>query len=214
MARVGLYLSGSGSLDGSDVIISVLAYTALQKTGHDPVPVGRDIGQGRVVDHRTAQSQAETRNALSEAARIVRGNIRDMREVEPERMAGAVLVGGDGTLSTWTDFHQRGPDCRVTERLKHHVLDFFQAKNPLVCLGNAGFVLARILRNQAPELSVNVGSNQQLIQAVNDWGVSVTEASPSWDEANQVGCQPAVARSEDLPEVSTRIEEFLRRSLG
>lgn len=214
MGRIGLYLSGAGSLDGSDAMASLLAYEALQECGFEPVAVGRDVNQGRVVDHRTAQSQqGETRNALAEAARLVRGDIRDMRDVDPEKLAGAILVGGDGTLSTWTDYHRRGQDCRVTERLKYHILDLTNQRKTIICLGNAGFVLGQVFRERDSKPQVNVGSNSHLNDTLRGWGIELTESSPAWDEASRVACLPEVTRGDDLPRDRERLTDLFRERL-
>lgn len=211
MPQVGLYLSGNGSLDGSDVFGSVLAFQALQETGHEPVPVGRDIDQGEVIDHRTARPLDEQRNALSEAARIVKGDIRDMRDVDAEDLGGAIYVGGGGVLSTWTDFHQRGSNCRVTERLKYQVLELHGDRNPQICLGNASFVLGQILRENPETPKLNPGSNESLRETLKEWGVAVTERSPSWDPEHRVGCLPEFPEDGDLAEGLGTLVEFLDR---
>ncbi|MFB6344822.1 MAG: hypothetical protein ABEK50_03500, partial [bacterium] len=151
--------------------------------------------------------------ALSEAARIVRGDIRDMRAVEADDLFAAVFVGGGGTLSTWTDYHKRGQDCRVTERLKYQVLDLFRAEKPMVGFGNAAFVLARILADPAEDLTINIGSNAQLNQALEEWGVTTDESTPSWDSHNQVGSLPDVVKTESLPELKGEMSEILDRAL-
>lgn len=211
MPKAGLFLAGGGSLDGSDVMASVLAFTALQEQGFDPVPVGRDVRQGRVVDHRTAQSLDEERNALTEAARLVRGNVRDMREAEAEAFAGAVFVGGDGVLSTWTDFHERGEDCRITERLKYQILDLYRAEKPMVCLGNAGFVLGHVLRGRDEPITVSVGSNSRLRETLESWGVRTTEQTSCWDDRNRIGCLTGATRNDTLPETLDQLNDFFSR---
>lgn len=211
MAQVGLYLSGNGSLDGSDVFASVLAYQALQERGYEPVPIGRDIDQGEVIDHRTARRLEEQRNALSEAARIVKGNIRDMRDVDTENLDGAIHAGGGGVLSTWTDFHQRGSNCRVTERLKYQVLDLHGEGRPQICLGNAAFVLGQILREQPEAPELNPGSNESLRETLKGWNVPVTDSSPSWDSENKIGCLPGFLDDNNLADGRRVLLDFLDR---
>lgn len=209
MTRVGLYLSGNGSLDGSDVFSAVLAYQVLQEKGHEPVPVGRDVDQGEVIDHRTARPQEEQRNALSEAARIVKGDIRDMRDVDAKNLDGAIHVGGGGVLSTWTDFHERGSRCRVTERLKYQVLDLHEERSPQVCLGNAAFVLGQILRDQPDPPELNPGSNESLRETLREWEVPVTDSSPCWDADHQVGSFPDFTKGDNLAEKRRILLDFL-----
>jgi enhancing lycopene biosynthesis protein 2 len=210
MDRVGLFLSGSGSLDGSDIFSSVMVYHELQRAGYEPVPVGRDISQGEVLNHRTAESLEQDRNALDEAARIVRGKIKDMRRIDVDRFQAAVFVGGGGTLSTWTDYHQRGADCRVTERLKYQVLDLHKGDKPMLALGNAGFALGMILKEVVESLQINLGNNSRINSLAEDWGITLTNESPSWDANHALGSLPDPARTEDLPEMRASIHELLK----
>ncbi len=212
MKSVGLYLSGCGSLDGSDVMATVLAYHSLQDADCDPVPVARDLSQGDVINHRTARPEDRERNALDEAARIVRGNITEMREVEVGELDGALFVGGGGTLSTWTDFKERGKDCRVTERLKFHVLDLYRNGKPLLGLDNAGFVLGIVLKETVDSLRINPGNNRLLREIMREWELEVTNESPTWDSNHRIGSIPNLSREEDLPELRNSIDRFIRGS--
>ncbi len=208
MKCIGIYLSGTGSLDGSDVFPTVLVYELLQEAGFEPIAVGRDVQQGEVLNHRTAQSEPGSRNAMDEAARMVRGDIVDMRDVTTEDLHAAVLVGGGGSLSTWTDFHERGKDCRVTERLKFHLMEFYEDDRPILCLDNAGFVLGAILRHTSRKSRMNPGSNPQLLRTMKEWDVEVADENPCWDDDRQIGCLPDLTQRDHLPSLKTSLRDF------
>jgi enhancing lycopene biosynthesis protein 2 len=212
MKTVGLYLSGNGSLDGSDVMTSVLAYKALQEYECQPVPIARDLSQGDVINHRTAREEEDDRNSLEETARLTRGNITEMRDVDVDNLDGAIFVGGGGTLSTWTDFKERGADCRVTERLKFQVLDLFRDNKPLLALDNAGFVLGFILKETVESLRINPGSNPRLRETMEKWGLTLSKESLTWDESNRVGCLPDLTREDNLPVLEENIQDLLETS--
>ena len=213
MSSVGLYLSGSGSLDGSDPFLSTFAYEALQRIDFDPIPTARDIEQGEVINHRFAHRESHPRNSLDESARLVRGKIDDLRDVETETLAGAVLVGGGGVLNTWTDFHERGTDCRITERLKFHLQELKRQGKPVLCLGNAAFAVAVAFREQEKSLSLNPGKNPALRKAMNQYGSKTIDSNPSWDPNHKIGCLTDLLGSSHLPAIRRKIHDFLQEHL-
>ncbi|MFB6355375.1 MAG: hypothetical protein ABEJ65_02535 [bacterium] len=210
--HVGLYLAGTGSLDGSDVYTAVLAYDQIQKRGWDPRPIGRDVKQGEVRNHRDAREISVDRNSLTESARMVRGDIKDMRDVDTDQLLGGVFVGGGGVLSTWTDFHERGKDCRITERLKFHINDFYNKNQPIICLGNAGLAVARVLSDVDEKIQMNPGQNSKIKEAIEYYGIQINSAQPCWDEENRVGTRPGFIREESLGIIRQEIDTLLSLS--
>ena len=73
-------LAGCGLGDGSCIEEVILTYVALDKYGCDYAPVAEDVSIPSV-NHLTEQI-GERRNILIEAARIGRGRIKDIREVD------------------------------------------------------------------------------------------------------------------------------------
>ena len=73
-------LAGCGLGDGSCIEEVILTYVALDKYGCDYTPVAEDVSM-QSVNHLTEQI-AEKRNILIEAARIGRGRIKDIHEVD------------------------------------------------------------------------------------------------------------------------------------
>lgn len=100
-------LAGCGLGDGSCIEEVILTYVALDKYGCDYTPVaeGRSVPS---VDHLTEQT-AENRNVLLEAARIGRGRIRDICEIDFEGYDVLIIPGGIGLLNNY-----RGSDAIAT----------------------------------------------------------------------------------------------------
>lgn len=209
--NIGLYLAGAGSLDGSDPFTTVLTYERLQRRGWTPVPVGRDISQGKVLNHRFAYEQGEERNSLTESARLVRGNIEDCRDVDTEDLDGAVLVGGGGVLTTWTDYDERGSDCRITERLKFHLMEFHQQSKPVLALDNASIAVAVAFREQEIQPTLNPGTNSEYRSLLESMGATVGDESPCWDRPNRLGSLPDLTGVTDLTELGESLDVALEQ---
>ena len=78
MKKIGVLLSGCGVFDGAEIHESVLTLLAIEKAGAMAVCMAPDKPQLHVVNHLTGEVTDESRNVLVEAARIARGEIRDI----------------------------------------------------------------------------------------------------------------------------------------
>ena len=92
-------LAGCGLGDGSCIEEVILTYTALDKYGCDYTPVAEALSV-QSVNHLTEQL-AEKRNILLEAARIGRGRIEDIREIEFDEYNALIIPGGIGLLRNY-----------------------------------------------------------------------------------------------------------------
>ncbi|MEN9785295.1 MAG: isoprenoid biosynthesis protein with amidotransferase-like domain [Pseudomonadota bacterium] len=106
--RIAMILSGCGQQDGTEVTEAVLSHLALARAGCEVLFFAPSRPQARVVDHTTGHAAAETRDALVEAARIARGRIRPLSELDPSHVDGAWLPGGSGALQTLAPTPPRG----------------------------------------------------------------------------------------------------------
>ena len=116
-ARVGVVLSGCGFKDGAEIHESVLALLALDRAGCEIRCFAPDVDQAVVVDHATGDRTSETRNVLTEAARIARGEIRDLNEARAADLDALVLPGGFGAAMNLCDFATKGAEGTVHEDL-------------------------------------------------------------------------------------------------
>ena len=112
MVKVGVCLSGCGFLDGSEIHEATLALFFLDKAGAQVTCMAPSTTL-QVVNHRTKQATGETRNVLDEAARIARGNIRDVATVKAAELDALVLPGGFGAAKNLCDFASAGAGAEV-----------------------------------------------------------------------------------------------------
>jgi enhancing lycopene biosynthesis protein 2 len=122
--RIGILLTGCGAYDGSDAHEAVLSILAVQRAGHEPVPLALEADQFHTVDHTTAQEveAVQPRNQLVESARLVRGKIYSLKEISPKLLEGIILVGGQGAvknlLSGFGTMEQREPTPELADFLR------------------------------------------------------------------------------------------------
>jgi len=136
MKTVGVILAGSGVYDGAEIHEAVLTMLALDKRGVNMVIAAPNVNQYHVVNHLNGQEMNETRNVLIEAARIARGNIKDIKDVNPSELDAVILPGGFGVARNLCDFAFKGEDCTVNPDVLDFLTEIVKEKKPLgaVCI--------------------------------------------------------------------------------
>lgn len=118
-------LAGCGLGDGSCIEEVILTYAALDRYGCDYTPVAEDVSVPSV-NHLTEQL-AENRNILLESARIGRGRIKNIREIDFEEYDALIIPGGIGLLNNY----------RVSSAIEACIMHFSGRKKPIatMCAG-------------------------------------------------------------------------------
>ena len=108
--NVCVVLSGCGFLDGAEIHEAVATLLALSKAGADYKIAAPDKDQMHVVDHHLGQPvDGEVRNVRREAARIARGPVLDLPEVNVADFDALFFPGGFGAAKNLSDFAVNGP---------------------------------------------------------------------------------------------------------
>ena len=115
--KVGVLLSGCGNKDGSEIHESVLTMLALDRLKAEMVLMAPNIDQMHVMNHYTDQEMDEFRNVLVESARIARGNIKDMAEVNGADLDALIIPGGLGVVKNLSDYAMSGPEYCKSRRV-------------------------------------------------------------------------------------------------
>ena len=138
--KVGVILSGCGVYDGSEIYESTITLLAIDRAGAEAVCMAPDVEQMHVINHLTGEpAEGETRNVLVEAARVARGNIKDIAEVSVNDFDALIIPGGFGAAKNLCNFAVKGPDCDVNSEVARLVKDTVAARKPLaaVCIAPA-----------------------------------------------------------------------------
>lgn len=101
---VAVVLSGSGVYDGSELTEAVSLIVALSQAGLDVAFFAPNRPQMHVINHAQGQVAEESRNILTESARIARGKIHALDELDVANYAAIVMPGGFGAVKNFTDF--------------------------------------------------------------------------------------------------------------
>ncbi len=80
--KIGVLLSGNGVYDGSEIQEAVFTLLTIDEIQGEAICMAPDIDQHHVLNHISGEEMPEKRNVLIESARIARGNIRNLAEVD------------------------------------------------------------------------------------------------------------------------------------
>ena len=199
MAKIGVVLSGCGVYDGSEITEAVSTLIALARRGLAYRCMAPDM-EFEVTDHRTTEPSGERRNALTEAARIARGEIDDLKDVDVNDYDAFIFPGGFGAAKNLSSFASDGPDCTVHPEVERIVNGAHAKGKPLGFICIAPAVGARVLGAEGVELTI--GDDAGTAGALESMGASHTNAGRSGivhDEARNVTSTPAYMYGDSSP---------------
>ncbi|MFG1491288.1 isoprenoid biosynthesis protein ElbB, partial [Oceanospirillum sp. HFRX-1_2] len=94
--KVAVILSGCGVFDGAEIFETTLTLLHLDRHNANISCFAPDIDQHHVIDHRSGEPMNETRNVLTEASRINRGDVSPLQEANPNDFDAVIVPGGFG----------------------------------------------------------------------------------------------------------------------
>jgi enhancing lycopene biosynthesis protein 2 len=211
--KIGVILSGCGVYDGSEIHEAVLTLLYLDKKGADIVMMAPDIDQMHVVNHLTGEVvEGESRNVLVEAARIARGNIKNIKDIHVEDIDALVIPGGFGAAKNLTTFAVDGANCKINEDVKRLVRDIIKAKKPLVAICIAPVLVAKALEGTNIKSSLTIGTDKDVAGAIESLGakhVSCPVKEAVVDTENKIITTPAYMLGQRISEVASGIEKTI-----
>lgn len=210
---VGVILSGCGYLDGAEIHEAVCTLLALDRAGARTVCLAPDVDFD-VVDHRTGEPTGDRRNALAESARIARGDILDVASASADDLDAIALPGGFGAAKVLSTFATQGADCDINGDVARLLRDMHAAGKPLAAICIAPAVVARVLGEQRPTLTI--GDDAATAGALEAMGCEhrdcpVTEFVV--DERNKVITTPAYMLGPSIAHVHQGIEKTVEALL-
>jgi len=206
--RIGVVLSGCGVYDGAEIHESVLTLLALDRRGAEAVVCAPDAVQMHVVNHLTgAVEEGATRNVLVEAARIARGEIRDVASVSSAELDGLILPGGFGAAKNLCDFAVKGKDCGVNPEVARLVREVHAQGKPVAAVCIAPALVAKVLGSERPRLTIGTDADAARgLEAMGAEHVGCTVAELVVDRERKLVSTPAYMLGKTIGEVAKGID--------
>lgn len=220
MPHVAVILSGCGVFDGSEIHEAVSILIHLSRAGATYDCFAPNVEQSHVVNHLTHQpAPSEKRNVLVESARIARGRIQPLEQLDASKYAAAFFPGGFGAAKNLSDFASKGAECKPHPQVERAIKAFHAAGKPVGLCCIAPILAARVLGTQSggPGVRVTIGNDEATAAAIASMGAThqdrpVDEACV--DERARVVTAPAYMYEAPVHAVFDGIGEMVASTLG
>ncbi len=213
--KIGVVLAGCGVYDGSEIHEAVITMLALDRAGAEIICMAPDMEQTHVVNHLTGEpAEGETRNVLVEAARIARGNIKNIADIKADQLDGLFMPGGFGVAKNLCDFAVKGPDCTVHPEVSRLVKEIVAAKKPLAAVCIAPALISKVLGDQKPKLTI--GNDADVAGGMEKMGAQHVQCPVNEfvvDEENKIISTPAYMLAGRISEAAEGIEKTVQALL-
>jgi enhancing lycopene biosynthesis protein 2 len=196
MKKIGILLSGYGVYDGSEIQETVLAMLAIQEAGAEYFCISIDKNQHHVINHLDGTEMAESRNMMIESARIARGNVKNINEVEIRDFDALVIPGGFGNAKNLSSWAFDGPKGTILPEVKLLIVNCINAGRPIVALCVSPILIAKALEDSDLHVELTLGN--------------ITDASPYNINDFHAGLQAAGAKTFEKNINGIQIDEKLK----
>ncbi|MDR0843117.1 MAG: isoprenoid biosynthesis glyoxalase ElbB [Acidobacteriota bacterium] len=209
--KVGVLLAGCGVKDGSEIHEATLTLYFLDRAGAEIVCMAPDKEQSDVIDHVSGTPVGERRNVMTEAARIARGDIRDVKTINAEELDAIVIPGGFGAAKNLCSFASEGASCTADKDVAVLLTALHKDKKPIGALCIAPSVVAAVLGKVcAPE--VTIGDDKATAAALEAMGARHKNAAVDEivvDLENKIVTTPCYMLARSIKEVGVGVEKLV-----
>jgi enhancing lycopene biosynthesis protein 2 len=212
--KIGVVLSGCGVYDGSEIHEAVFTLLAIDRCGAEAICMAPDM-EFPEVNHLTGEAAGAKRNALVEAARIARGKIRNIREVQASELDAVIFPGGFGAAKNLCNFAEKGAGAAILPEVARLLGDMAAAKKPIgaICIAPA-LVAAALGKEYRPQ--VTIGTDAGTAAAIRETGSVHVECPVTEfvvDRENKIVTTPAYMLAERISEAAEGIDKAVRAVL-
>lgn len=210
MKKVAVVLSGCGHKDGSEITESVSTLIALSETGAEFECFAPDI-EKPISSYLGSTAKSESRNILAEAARIARGNIRDIKDLHEKDFDAIVFPGGSGAAKNLSNWNEKGAEAKVLPEVERVLKEFHKSAKPIGAICVAPTLVAKVLGKTGVNLTI--GDDKETAQEIEKTGahhVTCPVTDYISDRDHKVLTTPAYMYHAKPHEVFTGIRKMIR----
>ena len=211
--HVAVILSGCGVYDGAEIHESVITLLRLDQRGAKVQCFAPNVAQHHVLNHLTGEEMPESRNVLTESARIARGAVKDVRELKAEDFDALIIPGGFGAAKNLSDFAFNGPACQVQPDVLAAAQAFAQAGKPIGLICIAPHLAAKIY---GEGVACTIGNDADTAKALESMGAQHVECVVGdivEDEGRKLVSTPAYMLAQSISEAASGIYKLVDRVL-
>ena len=209
--KIGVVLSGCGVYDGSEIHESVIILLAIDRAGAEAICMAPNIDQMHVVNHLTGEEVAgEKRNVLVEAARIARGDIKDISTIGADDIDALIFPGGFGAAKNLCNMAVKGENAEVHSEVSRLVKEIQAKKKPQAAVCIAPAMYAKIFEEESASPILTIGNDKDWSQKIENLGSKHQDCAVQnivMDKENKIITSPAYMLGKSISEVADGIEK-------
>ena len=213
MKRIGVVLAGCGSQDGSEIHEATLTLYFLDRLGAEIQCFAPNIPQWHTVDHYSGKVQEGIeRNILIEAARIARGNIKDLSEIKISSLDSIIFPGGFGVAKNLCDFAFKKENCEVDGEVERIIREMHKAGKPQGFICIAPVLAGRVLGEFHPKLTI--GDDAATAEILEKWGavhVASRVDEMVYDSEHKIASTAAYMLGPTISKIAIGIEKLVTK---
>ena len=215
MKKIAIILSGCGVYDGSEIHEAVLTLLAIEQNGASYRCFAPNINQHHVINHLTGEvSENESRNVLVESARIARGDVEDLKELQEKEFDALIVPGGFGAAKNLSNFALDGENYTVNEQVLSACQSFAKAEKPAgyMCIAPA---LLPLVYPQG--VQGTIGTDEGVASLISAKGLMHNNCNVEdvvVDKAHKLVSTPAYMLATSLNEAASGINNLVKNVLA
>jgi len=154
----------------------------------------------------------EKRNVLTEAARIARGNIKNLGNFKADDFDAIIIPGGFGVAKNLCTFAFDGIDCKVNLDVEKAIRSMNERKKPIGALCIAPVVIAKVLG----DIKVTIGQDKDTAKAIKDMGANhkdTTHGEVIVDEKNKIVTSPCYMLDANIAQIGDGADNVVKKLL-
>lgn len=212
MKKIAVILSGSGVFDGAEIHEATLSLLAIAKHNSSYEIFAPDIQQHHVINHLTGEEMNESRNVLVESARIARGKISALDQLNVNKFDALLLPGGFGAAKNLSSWAFDGPEASILDELKSVLTDAYKNNKPIGALCISPVLLALTF----PGVKLTIGSDKSTADGLRSVGaehVQTDHAEIVVDEKYKVVTTPCYMLDASIVQIAEGAENVVKTLL-
>lgn len=208
MKKFAVVLAGCGVYDGAEIQEATLTLYMIKKQGAEYQVFAPDIPQFHVMNHYTGKEMPEKRNVLVESARIARGKIHPLSQLNAADYDALIFPGGFGAAKNLCNFAFAGAKCEVNPEVTNIIKAFVKSDKPVGALCISPVILAKVLG----DVTVTIGNDTGTAAEVEKMGahhVNTIHGQVIRDSRNKIFSTPCYNIPADIVQVGDDIEKIV-----
>ncbi|MCP4144599.1 MAG: isoprenoid biosynthesis glyoxalase ElbB [bacterium] len=214
MSKVAVILSGCGVFDGTEIHEATATLLALDKANADVTICAPAIAQMHVVDHHSGSPvDNQSRDVLIESARIARGPVADISDLNASNFDAVIITGGFGAAKNLCTFAVDGPECTINLDVADFLVAARESNKVIGAMCIAPALVAKLFGN---DIKVTIGNDPGTAAAINATGATHVEATVNEvvvDESAKIVTTPAYMLAQNITEVFSGIQNLVDKVL-